>query len=112
VADLGVDRQVEVARREVQQLGCLLLDRGDDLGVGVTGRVDGDPGGEVEKQVAVDVLDRQAIAADRYQRVGAWQARRRPGLVEGDVGAGLRAGDLGDDVRDGTRFGHASTSHA
>ena len=37
--DLGVDRQVEVRRREVDELGGLLLDRRDDLGVGVAGRV-------------------------------------------------------------------------
>ena len=30
-ADLGVDRQVEVGRREMDQLGRLLLDRGHDL---------------------------------------------------------------------------------
>jgi hypothetical protein len=96
----------------VKQLGRLLLDRRDDLRVGVAGRVDRDTGREVEEQVAVDVLDRQAITADGHDRVGAGQARRRPGFVEGDVGASLRAGDLGDDVRDRTRLGHASTSNA
>jgi hypothetical protein len=59
----------------VDQLGGLLLDRGDDLGVGMAGRVDRDPGGEVEEEVAVDVLDRQAVAADGNDRIGARQAR-------------------------------------
>ena len=112
LADLGVDRQVEVARGEVDELGRLLLDRGDDLGVGMAGRVHRDAGGEVEEEVAVDVLDRQAVTADGHDRIGARQARRRPGFVECDVGSGLRAGDLGDDVRDGSRLGHASTSNA
>ena len=104
-ADLGVDRQVEVARAEVDQLGGLLLDRRDDLRMRVAGRVDRDAGGEVEEQVAVDVLDGQAVATDRHDRVGARQARRRPGLIERDVGAGLRAGQLRDDVRDGPTSG-------
>ena len=67
--------------------------------------VDRDAGREVEEEVAVDVLDRQALAADRHDRVGARQARRGPFLVERDVRAGLRAGQLRDDVRDGTIAG-------
>ena len=98
LAQLGVDRQVEVARREVDEVGRLLLDRGHDLGVGVTGRGHRDAGREVEEEVAVDVLDRQAFAADGDDRVGAGQARRGPRLVVGDVGPGLGARDLGDDV--------------
>ena len=71
----------------------------------MAGRVDGDAGREVEEEVAVDVLDRQALAADRDDRVGARQARRRPRLVERDVGAGLGARELRDDVRDGAIAG-------
>ena len=91
-ADLGVDREVEVAGAEVDELGGLLLDGGDHLRMRVPGGGDRDAGGEVEEQVAVDVLDGQAIAPDRHDRVGARQARRRPGLIERDVGASLRAG--------------------
>ena len=80
------------------QLRGLLLDRRDDLRVRVAGGVDRDAGGEVEEQVAVDVLDRQPLAPDRDDRVGPRQARRRPRLVERDVGAGLRAGQLGHEV--------------
>ena len=98
LAQLGVDRQVEVARREVDQVRRLLLDRRDDLRMRVAGGRDRDPGGEVEEEVAVDVLDGQPLAADRDDRVGARQARRGPGLVVGDVGPGPGAGDLGDDV--------------
>ena len=74
-AQLRIDRQVEVRRREVDELGGLLLDRRDDLGMAVAGRVDRDAGREVEEEVAVDVLDRQALAADRHDRVRARQAR-------------------------------------
>ena len=102
---VGVDRQVEVGRGEVDELGGLLLDRGHDLRVRVAGRGDRDAGGEVEEEVAVDVLDGQALAADRHDRVGAGQARGGPFLIERHVRAGLRAGQLGDDVRDGTIAG-------
>ena len=76
----------------MDQLGRLLLDRGHDLRVRVAGRVDRDAGGEVEEEVAVDVLDGQALAPDRDDRVRPRQARRGPRLVEGDVGPGLGPG--------------------
>ena len=57
LADVGVDREVEVARRIVQELFGLSLDRGDHGGMGVAGRCDGDPRVHIEEQVAVDVLD-------------------------------------------------------
>jgi hypothetical protein len=85
LANLGIDRQVEIRRREMDQLRGLLLDRGDDLRVTVTGRVDRDARREVEEEIAVDVLDREALPADRHDRVGTRQARRRPRLVERDV---------------------------
>ena len=109
-AHLRVDRQVEVRRAEVDQLRGLLLDRRDDLRVRVAGRVDRDAGGEVEEQVAVDVLDRQAVTADRHDRIGPRQAGRRPRLVERDVRPRLRAGELRDDVRDGPVSGEARRS--
>ena len=86
------------------ELGRLALDRGDDVGVAVAGRVDGDAGGEVEEHVAVDVLDRAAEAAHGDDRVGPREARARPRVVELDVRPGLGAGELGDDVRDGARL--------
>ena len=53
----------------------------------------------------------EALAAHRDERVGPRQARTRPGVVELDVGAGLRAGQLGHDVRHGTALerGHGSS---
>src|SRR3990170_7738619 len=68
----------------------------------MAGGVDGDAGREVEEEVAVDVLDRQALAANRHDRVRPRQARRGPGLVEFDMRPRLRAGKLRDDVRHGT----------
>ena len=118
-ADLRVDRQVEVGRREMDQLGRLLLDRGDDAGMGMARRVDRDAGREVEEQVAVDVLDRQALATNRDDRIGARETPRCPRFVEGDVGPGLRARNLGDEVRNRARLAdlcrngsHQGTSNA
>ena len=90
---MGVDGQVEVGGAEVQQVGRLLGDDLDDPLVAVARRVDGDAGGEVEEEVAVDVLDRQAVAADRHDGVGARKAGRGDRLIEGDVlaGPGARA---------------------
>src|ERR1700675_3573816 len=96
-----VNRLIEVRGAEMDQLGGLLADRRDDLRMGVTGRGDRDPGGEVEEQVAVDVLDRQAVPPDRNDRIGARETWRRPGLIEFDVGPCFRTGQLRDDVRNG-----------
>ena len=82
----------------MDQVGGLLPDRGHDLGMAVAGRVDRDPGREVEEQVAVDVLDDEALAADRHDRIGPRQAGRGPRLIVGDVRLGLRAGELGHEV--------------
>ena len=75
-----------------------------DARVGVAGGVDGDAGGEVEEDVAVDVLDGAAVAAHGDDRVGAREAGAGPGVVELDVGAGPGARQLGHDVRHGTRL--------
>ena len=71
---MGVDGQVEVGGAEVEQVGRLLCDDLDDPLVAVAGRVDRDAGGEVEEQVAVDVLDLEPVAADGHDGVGAGQA--------------------------------------
>ena len=97
VADLGVDREIEIRRAEVDQVGGLLLDRTHDGGMRVAGRGNGNAGREIEEQIPVDVLDRQPLAPDRDDGVRPRQARRRPPLVERDVGPGLGTGDLGDD---------------
>jgi hypothetical protein len=68
--------------------------------VAVAEAIHRDAGGEIEEEVAVDVLDDEAVATDRDDRVGAREAGRGPRLVELDVGPCLRPGKLGDDVRD------------
>jgi hypothetical protein len=73
LADVGVDREVEVARRIVQELFGLSLDRGDHGGMGVAGRCDGDPRVHIEEQVAVDVLDHGTGPSLRHELVRAWE---------------------------------------
>src|SRR5262245_18108304 len=68
-------------------------------------RGDRDARGEVEEEVSVDVLDRQAVPADRHDRVRPRQAGRGPRLIECDMGPRLGAGQLGDEVRDGSIAG-------
>ena len=88
-------------RRNVEQVRGLVLDRLDDVRVAVARGVDGDAGGEVEEDVAVDVLERAAQAAHGDDRVRPRQAGARPCVVELDVGPRLGARELGHDVRDG-----------
>ena len=76
----------------MEQLPGLLGDRRHDARVRMAGHVDRDPGAEVEEPVPVDVLDDRPATANGNDRVGPRQRRRRVALVEGDVGAGLRAG--------------------
>ena len=66
--ELGV---IEIGAGHVKQLACLLLNGGDDLGMTVAGRGHGDSGGEIEKLVAIHVLDHDAASALGDQRVGA-----------------------------------------
>ncbi len=97
-AHLGVDGQVEVGA-VVDQLAGLVLDRGDDVGMAMAGRGDGDTGVEVEKEVAVDVLDRASLAPNRHDRIRSRHAGRSPLAVELEVSARSGAGQLGDEVR-------------
>jgi hypothetical protein len=107
LAQLGVDRQIEVGCAEVDELGGLACDRVDDLRVRVAGRGDRDARGEIEKEVAVDVLDGDPLTANRNDRIRPRETSRGPRLVVGDVGACLGAGDLGDDVRNRAISGDA-----
>ena len=59
----------------MDHLAGLLRDGCDDVRMCVPRGIDGDAGGEVEEQVAVDVLDRQPLGTDRHDGVGAGQAR-------------------------------------
>ena len=95
--DLGL--VVEVRPRHVQEALGLIDDGLHDLGMRVTGRVDGDPGGAVEEPVAVHVLDDGALAAGHDERI-ATRVRRghilRVTLDEATrVGPGERGADVG-----------------
>ena len=54
---------VKIRARHVDQFGRLLLNGGDHVGMAVSGRGDGDAGGEIEELVAVHVRDHDAAAA-------------------------------------------------
>src|SRR5262249_8817561 len=42
---------IKVGARHVDQFRCLIRDRGDDVGMAMSGRIDGDAGREVEEPV-------------------------------------------------------------
>ena len=90
---------VEVRARHVQELLRLIDDGGDDVGMRVAGRVDGDAGGAIEEQVAVDVLDDRAGAARHHERIAARVRRRHDLAVALDDGLGLGPGQRGLDQR-------------
>src|SRR5690606_20518192 len=84
----------------VDEVAGLALDGLDDLRVAVAGGGDRDPGVEVEEAVAVDVLDGAAGAAGGHEVVDPGHRRAGDGGVAGDPLGGLRAGQLGRQVRD------------
>ena len=73
---LDLRRVVEVRPGHVDEAFRLLLDRGDNLRVGVARGDDGDAGREVEEPVAVHVCDPAAPASLHDEGVGAGEARR------------------------------------
>ena len=62
-----------------------------DVRMRVAGAVDGDAGGAVEKDVAVDVLDDGAFAARHDERIVARVGRRDDALSRSMMAARLRA---------------------
>src|ERR1035437_7138223 len=95
---LRVDRDVEVGA-VMDQLAGLVPDRRHHVRVAVAGRGDRDAGVEVEKEVAVDVLYRAALAPRGDDRIGPRHARRGPLAVELQVYARLRPGQFRNEVR-------------
>ena len=92
---------VEIGARHVQQLGRLVLNGGDDLRMTMPRRGDGDAGGEVEKQIAVHVLDDRPAAPGAHQRIDARVRRRHVLLVALQQGLGVTTRQRGLDGRDG-----------
>ena len=92
---------IEVGARHVNQLGRLLLDGGNHLGMAVAGRGHRNAGSEIEELVAVHVFDDAAAAALRDQRIGARVRRRNVTLVPLQNALGIGAGQRGNDLRSG-----------
>ena len=82
----------------MDQLARLAFDGLGYRWVPITCRGHGDAGREIEEQIAVDVLDRGTVAANRDDGVGARQTGRRMAVVERDVPAGQRPGQRGANV--------------
>ena len=99
LAQLHLRLVVEIRARHVQELLRLIDDGGDDGGMGVAGGVDGDAGGAIEEQVAVDVLDDGAGAAGHDEGIAARVGRRHDLAVALDDGFGFGAGQGGLDQR-------------
>ena len=102
--ELCVDRQVEVRCAEMDEVAHLALYCGGDSRMGIAGRGHRYASGEVEEDVAVDVLDCGATATHRDEGVGARQARRRELMIERDVAPRPRPGYLGPKIRNGLKF--------
>ena len=99
LADLGVGREVEVARAVVQDVVDLGVDGRVDGRVAVAGGGDGDAGVEVEEAVAVDVLDDAAPRPPHDERVDAGERGAGDGFVPRDDLPGHGPGQLGAQVR-------------
>ncbi len=98
LADVGVDRQIEVRGGVVQQLGGLLLDRLDHGRMAVARRGDGDPGVQVQVDVPVDVFHDRTGPAARHEGIGPRQRRRRDLAVAIDPRHRLGTGNLRDEL--------------
>jgi hypothetical protein len=90
---------VEIGARHVQQPLGLLLDRGDDPGMAMACRTNGDAGGKVEKAIAVDIFNHGPISTGNRQRVGPCIRRGRVRFVVFDQFAGGGTGQLGAQAR-------------
>ena len=75
---------IEIGPRHVDQIAGLFADGCDDAGMAVAGGHHGDAGVEIEKTIAVDVLDDGAFAAPGDQRIAARVGRRDRTLVARD----------------------------
>ena len=86
----------ECAAPQVEEIGGLVLDGGDDFGMAVTGGANGDAGGEVEKTVTVEVFDDAAAGPSGGQGI-VMHVRGGGGLVvstDGGEGLGARRRNL------------------
>ena len=97
LGELHLRLVIEVGARHVQKPLRLLGDRPHDVGMGMAGGVDGNPGGAVEEHVAVDILHHRAFAALNDERITACVGWRDDDGVACDDRCGLGAGQSGFD---------------
>ena len=71
--DLG--RIVEVGAGHVEELFGLFLDGPDHERMAVAGGANGDPGGEIEKEIAVRITDPEALGRFGHKRIAAGVGR-------------------------------------
>src|SRR5207247_2278896 len=82
------------------ELAGLIADGRADLRVAVPRGRDGDAGGHVQEQIAIDVLDDATAAAFDKERVNARVGRGHVALVAREHGLAARAGRGRANVRD------------
>ena len=91
-------RQIEISAGNVNQLSGLLLNRRDDTRMAVSGRDHGNTRGEIQKGVAVDVLNNRAAPGFRDHRVAARVRRRDDLRVPRDDLFRVGTGERGDEI--------------
>src|SRR5581483_5231285 len=79
----------------------------------MSGRANGNPGGEIEKAIAIDVLNDRAVASLDGERIDTRVRRRSVLLVGRNQVAGARTGQLGSNpghLKGFSSLGHGSPS--
>ena len=92
-------RIIKIGPADMDQFGGLVLNGLHHTRMAVPGRADGDSGGEVEEQVAIHVLEHQAVAAFDGQRIRPRVRRRDELFVDGDQFERDRSRGGSSDVR-------------
>ena len=90
---------VEIGARHVDQLARLLLNRGDDFRMAVSGRGHGNSRREVQKLVAIHVFHDHASAAFRHHGIRTRVRRRNIAVVTFKDALGVGPGQGSPDLR-------------
>ncbi len=90
---------VKIGAGHVDEFGGLLLNGGDDFGMAMAGRTDGDAGGKIQKCIAIHVFDNCAVTAFGDERVIPGIGRRHELAVALDDAPGVGAGQRGKQLR-------------
>src|SRR5439155_5097037 len=92
---------IKVRARDVNKLSRLLLNCSYNFRVAVPGRAHRNSGGEIKELVAVYIFDNAAAAALSHHRIRARVRRRNEFVIELQDAGGVRAWQLGLDLRAG-----------